>query len=149
MSGETPRQTKQPMRGVLTVHERRTLSAAVARLVLDPPDDLSARIEGRIATLAAHKIDEVRAGLRLFGGVVATFVSVRQLTPFHTRPASQQDRMLHAWRDSPLPQARTLFQLMRRLTLVTHCSDPRSYAGIGYRGAVAPRHRFSRDIGIR
>ena len=127
------------MRGVLTVHERRTLSAAVARLVLDPPDDLSARVEGRIATLAAHKIDEVRAGLRLFGGVVATFVSVRKLTPFHTLPASQQDRMLHAWRDSPLPQARTLFQLMRRLTLVTHYSDPRTYAGIGYHGALHSR----------
>ena len=131
------------MRRVLSDAEQRTLAAAVARIALEAPADLAARVEDRIAGLAPHKIDEVRAGLRLFGGVPAALVSVRKLNPFHELPALWQDRMLSAWGESPLPQARTLFQLLRRLTLVTHYADPRSHNAIGYRG---PLH--SRDVAV-
>lgn len=129
----------QLLRRVLRDDERRTLSAAVQRIVLDPPDDLVARVEDRIASLAAHKIDDVHAGLRLFGGSPAAFVSVRRLTPFHALTVALQDRMLAAWGDSTLPQARTLYQLLRQLTLVTHYADPRTHAAIGYRGALHTR----------
>ena len=137
------RQTFQPLHSVLRETERRTLAAAIARIVPDPPADLTARVEHRIAGLASHKIDEVQAGLRLFGGAAAALVSVRRLTPFHALTPALQDRMLSAWSESGLPQARTLFQLMRRLTLVTHYSDPRSHAAIGYRGAL-----HSRDVAV-
>ena len=138
-----PHQTRAQLRRVLSDAEQRTLAAAVARIVLEAPADLAARVEDRIAGLAPHKIDEVRAGLRLFGGVPAALVSVRKLNPFHELPALWQDRMLSAWGESPLPQARTLFQLLRRLTLVTHYADPRSHNAIGYRG---PLH--SRDVAV-
>ncbi len=118
---------------------RRTLDAAVRRIVLDPPADLTALVEHRIADLAAHKIDEVRSGLRLFGGMLAAVVSVRRLAPFHALEPAEQDRMLKAWCASPLPQARTLYQLLRRLTLLTHYGDPRSHTAIGYRGALHSR----------
>ena len=120
-------------------HERRTLLAAVRRVVLDPPDDLLARVEDRIAGLLPHKIDEVQAGLRLFGGAPAALISVRTFTPFHALTAPLQDRMLTAWGESPLPQARTLYQLLRRITLVTHYADPRTYAAIGYHGPLHSR----------
>ncbi len=119
--------------------ERRTLGAAVQRIVLEPPADLTGRVESRIATLAPHKVDEVRSGLRLFGSAAAAFVSVRRLTPFHALTPALQDRMLAAWGESPLPQARTLYQLLRRLTLVTHYADPRTHDAIGYRGAMHSR----------
>ncbi len=137
----TPALTKAapPVRQVLTANERRTLHAAVQRIVPDGPDDLTARVEERIAGLALHKITEVRDGLRLFGGRPAAAVSVRQFTQFHALASTEQDRMLRAWGDSPLPQARTLYQLLRRLTLLTHYGDPRSHVAIGYRGALYTR----------
>jgi len=125
---------------VLGEGARRTLHAAVQRIVPDAPEDLTARVEHRIAGLAVHKIDEVCDGLRLFGGVLAAVVSVRRFAPFHALAQVEQDRMLHAWSDSPLPQARTLYQLLRRLSLLTHYGDPRSHAAIGYRGALHTRH---------
>jgi hypothetical protein len=95
----------------------------VSRIVLDPPTDLLARVEDRIAGLAPHKID-------------AALVSVRRPLPFHALSAAQQDAMLAAWCDSPLAQARTLYQLLRRLALSTHYADPATHAAIGYRGAL-------------
>ena len=142
-SGAGPLPTAQPLRRVLRESERRTLNAAVRRIVLDAPNDLVARVEDRIAGLATHKVDEVRAGLRLFGGAAAALVSVRRPTPFHRLPVALQDQMLRAWCESKLPQARTLYQLMRRLTLVTHYSDPRTHASVGYRG---PLH--SREVAV-
>ena len=126
-------------RRVLRDDERRTLSAAVARIVLDPPHDLVARVEDRIAGLPAYKISEVQAGLRLFGCALAALVSVRKPTPFHALTPTMQDRMLTAWGESNLPQARTLYQLLRRLTLITHYADERAHAVIGYRGALHSR----------
>ena len=131
------------MHQVLRPDERRTLSAAVARIVHDAPDDLAPRVEDRIAGLTPHKIDEVRTGLRLFGNAAAALVSVQRLVAFHAQSPDTQDRMLTAWAESPLPQARSLFQLLRRLTLVTHYGDKRSHAAIGYRG---PLH--SRDVAV-
>ncbi len=119
--------------------ERRTLAAAVCRIVLDPPEDLPARVEDRIAGLLPHKIQEVQSGLRLFGSTAAALISVRSFTPFHALSAALQDRMLAAWGESPLPQARTLYQLLRRITLVTHYADPATYATIGYRGPLHER----------
>ena len=133
----------QPLRRVLRENERRTLNAAVNRIVVDAPDDLLAHVEDRIAGLAAHKVDEVRAGLRLFGAAAAALVSVRRPTPFHRLSMALQDQMLRAWCNSPLPQARTLYQLMRRLTLVTHYADTRTHEPLGYRG---PLH--SRDVAV-
>jgi len=120
----------------LSAAERRTLSAAIQRIVLDPPDDLGARVEHRIAGLVPHKVHEVCAGLRLFGSGAATLISVQRPGAFHTLAPALQDRMLTAWGDSPLPQARTLYQLVRQLTLATHYADPRTYASIGYRGPL-------------
>ncbi len=134
-----PHHTSEPLRRVLGEAERRTLSAAVARIALDAPDDLAARVEHRIAGLAPHKIEEVHAGLRLFGGALSALVSVRRFTAFAALPPALQDRMLMAWGESPLPQARTLCQLLRRLTLVTHYGDPRSHVAIGYRGPLHSR----------
>jgi choline dehydrogenase-like flavoprotein len=131
--------TAATLRHVFDEAARRTLAAAVSRIVRDPPADLAARVEDRIATLAAHKVDEVRSGLRLFGSAAAALVSVRRPMPFHALPPDQQDRMLHAWCESPLPQARTLFQVLRRLTLVTHYADPATHAIIGYRGPFYSR----------
>ncbi|MDZ7631571.1 MAG: GMC family oxidoreductase N-terminal domain-containing protein [Gemmatimonadaceae bacterium] len=128
-----------PLRRVLRDDERRTLQAAVRRIVPDAPTDLAARVEDRIARLAPHKIGEVQSGLRLFGGAPAALVSVRRPSAFHALPAALQDRMLQAWCESPLGEARTLYQLLRRLTLVTHYADPRSHAAIGYRGALHTR----------
>ncbi len=127
------------LRRVFDDAARRTLVAAVARIVPDPPATLAARVEDRIATLAAHKIDEVRGGLRLFGSAAAALVSVRRPAPFHALSPDLQDRMLQAWCDSALPQARTLFQVLRRLTLVTHYADPATHALIGYRGPFYSR----------
>ena len=132
-------QTAQPLRHVLSDDERRTLTAAVLRIVPDAPGDLIARVEDRIAGLAVHKIDEVRAGLRLFGAAATALVSVRRLAPFHALSPALQDRMLAAWGGSVLSQARTLYQLLRQLTLVTHYSDPASHAALGYRGALHTR----------
>ena len=131
--------TAAPRRRALDEPTRRTLSAAVARIVPNPPADLSARVEDRITTLAPHKIDEIRQGLRLFGSTAAALVSVRRATPFHALSAEAQDRMLAAWCESPLPPARTLFQVIRRLTLVTHYADPATHALIGYRGPLHSR----------
>ena len=128
---------------MLVDDERRTLLAAIRRLVLDPPDDLPARVEDRIGGLLPHKIAEVQSGLRLFGGAPAAWISVRSFTPFHALTAPLQDRMLAVWGESPLPQARTLYQLLRRITFVTHYADPRTYAAIGYRG---PLH--AREVGV-
>ncbi len=133
----------RPLRAVLRDDERRTLRSAVQRIVIDAPTDLLARIEDRIAGLAPHKVDEVRSGLRLFGSAAAAFVSVTRLTAFHALTPALQDRMLTAWGESALPQARTLYQLMRRLTLATHYADVRSHAAIGYRG---PLH--SREVAV-
>ncbi len=47
--------------------------------------------------------------------------------------------MLAAWGESSLAKARTLFQLLRRVVLVTHYADPRTHAAIGYRGALHTR----------
>jgi choline dehydrogenase-like flavoprotein len=135
----TPVTRTESLRQILSEAERRTLSAAVRRVVLDAPDDLSARVEDRIAGLLPHKIAEARSGLRLFGGVAAALVSVRRATAFYALSAPLQDQMLNAWGESPLPQARTLFQLLRRLALVTHYADPRSHAAIGYRGSLFDR----------
>ncbi len=126
-------------RRVLADDERRTLAAAVARIVHHPPADLTARVEERIATLAPHKRDEVGAGLRLFGSAAAALVSVLRPTPFHRLGPAEQDRMLEAWNRSLLPQARTLFQLLRRLTLATHYADTATHAAIGYRGPLHTR----------
>jgi choline dehydrogenase-like flavoprotein len=126
-------------RTVLADSERRTLRAAIARIVLDPPHDLLARVEDRLATLAPHKVAEAASGLRLFGSAAAALVSVGKFSRFHTLPAALQDRMLTAWGNSALPQARTLYQLLRRLSLVTHYADARSHAGIGYVGALHSR----------
>jgi choline dehydrogenase-like flavoprotein len=128
-----------PLRTMLRDDERRTLRAAVHRIVLDPPEDLTARVEDRFGGLAPHKIDEVKAGLRLFGSAAAALVSVRRLTPFHALTPALKDRMLVAWAESSLPQARTLYQLLRQLTLVTHYGDPATHAAIGYRGALHTR----------
>ena len=138
-----PAQAAPTSKVVLRTEERRTLNAAVQRIVIDAPPDLLARIESRIVGLAPHKIDEVTSGLRLFGSAAAAFVSVRRLTPFHALATADQDRMLTAWGESALPQARTLFQLMRRLTLATHYADTRTHAAIGYRG---PLH--TRDVAV-
>jgi len=127
------------LRTALGAGERRTLAAAIARIVLQPPADLTARVEDRIAGLAPHKVHDVTDGLRLFGGAAAALVSVRRATPFHALTPALQDRMLTAWGDSALGQARTLFQLLRRLTLATHYADERSHAAIGYRGALHTR----------
>jgi choline dehydrogenase-like flavoprotein len=124
---------------VLAAAERLTLVAAVARIVNDPPTDLAARVEDRIAGLPSYKVEDVRAGLRLFGGAAAALVSVRRLTPFAALSPALQDRMLAAWGESPLPQARTLYQLLRQLTLATHYGDPSTHAAIGYRGALHTR----------
>jgi choline dehydrogenase-like flavoprotein len=124
---------------VLTIGARRTLDAAVRRIVLTPPDDLTDRVEDRIAGLAEHKRTDVESGLRLFGGLPAAMISVRRAVPFHALNPAQQDRMLDAWNSSPLPQARTLFQLLRRLTLLVHYSDPRSHERLGYRGPLHSR----------
>lgn len=127
------------LRRALNENARRTLTAAVARIVVHAPADLAARVEDRIAGLAAHKIREVQAGLALFGGVAAALVSVKRLAPFHALAPDAQDRMLERWCESPLPQARTLYQLMRRLTLATHYADPAAHQTIGYRGALHSR----------
>ena len=136
----TPPAVDAPSRQrVLSANSRRTLDAAVRRIVLAPPDDLTARVEDRIAGLAEHKRTEVESGLRLFGGIPAALVSIRRAKPFHALDVTQQDRMLDAWNSSPLPQARTLYQLMRRLTLLTHYADERSHEAIGYRGPLHSR----------
>ena len=92
-----------------------------------------------MAGLAPHKLAEVRSGLRLFGGAAAALVSVRRASRFDALSPDVQDRMLHAWCESRLPQARTLFQLLRRLTLATHYADPATHAALGYRGALHTR----------
>jgi choline dehydrogenase-like flavoprotein len=130
---------RSTLRTTLTAATRATLTAAVRRVVIDGYDDLSARVEDRIASLPAHKQEEVRAGLTLFGSRIASLISVGRLAPFHTLQPAVQDAMLHAWGDSVVPQARTLFQLLRRLTLVTHYADVRSHTTIGYRGALHTR----------
>ena len=127
------------LRRVLQPDERRTLDAAVRRIVPDAPGTLTARVEDALGGLAAHKIDDARRGLRLFGGAASAFVSVHSFTPFHALAAAQQDRMLQVWAESPLAQARTLFQLLRRLVLVTHYADRGTHAGIGYRGPMHTR----------
>ena len=124
---------------MLSAGERATLDAAVQRIVHDAPDDLTARIEAQLAALPPHKSHEVRQGLRLFGSRAAALVTVRRPVPFHALSPAQQDRMLHAWGVSGLPQARTLYQLLRRLTLATHYSDSRTYTAIGYRGPLHTR----------
>lgn len=92
-----------------------------------------------MAGLAAHKLAEVRSGLRLFGSAAAALASVRRASRFDALSPDLQDRMLHAWCESRLPQARTLFQLLRRLTLATHYADPDTHAALGYRGALHTR----------
>ena len=92
-----------------------------------------------MAGLAPHKLAEVRSGLRLFGSAAAAVVSVRRASRFDALSPDLQDRMLHAWCESRLPQARTLFQLLRRLTLATHYADPATHAALGYRGALHTR----------
>ena len=139
-SAATPPPAALPaLRVALAERERRTLSAAVARIVLQPPADLTARVEDRIAGLAAHKVLEVIDGLRLFGSAAAALVSVRRATPFYALTPALQDRMLTAWGESAVGQARTLFQLLRRLTLATHYADERAHAAIGYRGPLHTR----------
>ncbi len=105
----------------------------------DAPADLAARVEDRIAVLGASKVREVQAGLVLFGSAAAALVSVQRLSPFHALAPEVQDRMLTRWCDSPLPQARTLFQLLRRLSLATHYADPATHTRIGYRGPLHDR----------
>lgn len=124
---------------VLSPSERATLTAAVRRIVPGAPNDLTARVEARLATLAPHKVDEIRAGLRLFGGRFAALITVRRLSAFRALSPDVQDAMLTAWGTSAVPQARTLFQLMRRLTLSTHYADAATFADIGYRGPLHSR----------
>ncbi len=134
-----PAATAPPLRRVLGDEQRATLVAAVARIVPDPPATLAARVEDRMAGLAPHKQAEVQSGLRLFGSAAAALVSVRRATRFNALSPQLQDRMLRAWCESPLPQARTLYQLLRRLTLVTHYADASTHAALGYRGPLHTR----------
>jgi choline dehydrogenase-like flavoprotein len=135
-----------PLRTIFSASARETLRAAVDRIVPDAPADLAARVEDRIATLAPHKVAEVRQALAVFGSRGAALFSLggRACTagiprPFARLGAAERDAMLDAWSTSPLPQARTVYQLLRRLTLVTHYADHRTHAQIGYRGSLHAR----------
>lgn len=127
------------LRQVLQPDERRTLNAAIRRIVHDASPTLTMRVEDTLAGLAPHKIDEVQRGLRLFGSAAAGFATLRVLKRFAAMSSVQQDRMLAAWCESRLPQARTLYQLLRRLALLVHYSDASTHAAIGYRGALHRR----------
>jgi choline dehydrogenase-like flavoprotein len=115
------------------------LRAVVARIVHSPPASLADRVAERVAALPGAKRRDAVRGITLFGSRGAALVSVGSATRFVDLPVDAQDRMLAAWLASPVPIARTVAQLLRRLTLLTHYTDPAVTTEIGYLGPFHAR----------
>ncbi len=98
-------------------------------------------VELKIAGMPDWKARAVSHALALFGSRAAALLTVGRLLPFEKLSPVQQDAMLARWADSPLGAQRTVFQLLRRLTLLSHYERPEVQAGIGYLGPFFERAR--------
>ena len=125
----------------------RTLSAAVGALSGESAEDAN-----RHAALAAETLCAVTdpADLRQIHWALWALESGlldRPGTRFSRRPLAEREAVLRAWSTSRLPQRRTVFQLIKRLSLFLAYADPGPdpghpanphWARIGYSPAARP-----------
>lgn len=98
-------------------------------------------VELGIAGMYDWKARGVKHALALFGSRAAALLTVGRFVPFALLSPLRQDAMLARWAESPLGPQRTVFQLLRRLTLLAHYERPEVQAGIGYLGPFFQRTR--------
>ena len=105
----------------------------------DPPIDVLAHVEQRIASFDAVMRRDVIGALHFFDHpVTGMFLSGRPRR-FSTLPPAEQDALLHEWEHSSLALRRTVFQALRRLVLATYYSLPEAHAAIEYPGPLFQR----------
>lgn len=119
---------------------RAALVAVAAHLA--PSGDaevLAARVVEKLRTAPPALQSELAQGLALFASAPAAMLSGKGFTGFAGLSTEAQAAMLTAWEHSAIPQARTLFQALRRLVLAAHYADPAVAASIGFPGTLATR----------
>jgi hypothetical protein len=107
-------------------------------LDLAPELDAAALVEARLLRAPAHTRADLARVLDLFGSRAAACLTLGSARPFAELDAGRQDRMLRRWERSRVPLQRTVFQALRRLTLVVWYGHPDVQAAVGHRG---PLHR--------
>jgi choline dehydrogenase-like flavoprotein len=116
----------------------RTALAALCRRIVpsayeaDPPTDICAHVEARIAQLDAPMRRDLLGALHFFDHPITGMLLSGRPRRFSTLPAAEQDAMLVEWQRSSLGLRRTVFQALRRLILSTYYALPESHARIGY-----------------
>jgi choline dehydrogenase-like flavoprotein len=102
----------------------------------DPPIDVLAHVEQRIASLDSAMRRDVIGALHFFDHpVTGMFLSGRPRR-FSTLPPAEQDALLREWEHSSLALRRTVFQALRRLVLTTYYSLPEAHATLEYPGPL-------------
>jgi choline dehydrogenase-like flavoprotein len=123
----------------------RTALAALCRRIVpsayeaDPPTDICAHVEARIAALDASMRRDLLGALHFFDHPITGMLLSGRPRRFSTLPAAEQDAMLVEWQRSSLGLRRTVFQALRRLILATYYALPESHARIGYLPALMLR----------
>jgi choline dehydrogenase-like flavoprotein len=121
----------------LTRRSRTALDALCRRIVpaafeSDPPQDIVAHVEARIAALDPAMRRDLLGALHFFDHPITGMLLSGRPRRFSTLPVPEQDAMLAEWQRSSLGLRRTVFQAVRRLILATYYALPENHAAIGY-----------------
>jgi choline dehydrogenase-like flavoprotein len=144
VSAATPPDASRP----LTSRQRATLDAVARRVVPhayasrsadDVRADVAALAEARLSTMPEALVREVALALDLIGGRAASLLWLGRPVRFVDLDPALQDRLLEAWATSRLGPPKTIYQALRRLTLLVYYSQPRVQREIGYLGPLHSR----------
>lgn len=97
----------------------------------DPPVDIVAHVERRIAALEPPLRRDIIGALHFFDHPITGMLLSGRPRRFSTLAPFEQDALLREWERSPLGLRRTVYQALRRLILATYYTLPESRDGLG------------------
>lgn len=113
----------------------RTLAALVAIVLPHLRPDVQATVadsvQERIAAAPAAIRDELKLAIAALGSRAAGLLVTRTLHPFADLSPGRRAAAFGQWATSPIPQARTIHQALRRLVLWTWYSTNESHRDLG------------------
>jgi hypothetical protein len=127
---------------VLTEDEYAIVAAIAARVCPPPGPDVPGAAAIDVAGQADRLLEaagpEATAGaqqaIALFESGLVGALFFEHARPFTALSEADQDAVLLAWRDSSVLVRRTVFRALTAMVSAIYYGDPRTWAGVGYRG---------------
>lgn len=133
-------------RGVHLSDAQRSSLQALTRTVLphlfEDGNDVSGiagLVEDRLRCAPRHVMEDLLTALDLIGSRIGGLVVTGRLLPFARYPEPERTRLFTAWGNSPIPQARTVHQALRRLILSTWYATDAARTELGVHPALHSR----------